>query len=105
MSGSLTTSDRGVALIEPLEPRRLFSGGGRHVHEFVTQTNIVSNGAVAAISTDPNLVNPWGVAYGPSSPFWIADNGKSVATVYDADGTIHQRVAAIPAGASGQSNP
>ena len=77
----------------------------RHYHEFVTQANIISNGAVAAISTDPNLVNPWGIAYGPNSPFWIAYNGKSVATVYDADGTIHRRVVAIPAGASAQSNP
>jgi uncharacterized protein (TIGR03118 family) len=31
---------------------------------------------------DPHLVNPWGVAEGPSSPFWVADNGEGASTLY-----------------------
>jgi len=31
---------------------------------------------------DPNLVNAWGVSFGPGSPFWVSDNGKGVATLY-----------------------
>jgi uncharacterized protein (TIGR03118 family) len=38
---------------------------------------------------DPNLKNAWGVAFSPAaSPFWIADNGTGLSTLYDGDGTI-----------------
>src|SRR5579859_204190 len=46
-----------------------------------------------AAHTDPNLINPWGVAYGPNGPFWINDNnsstfttGAGVVTIYDGNG-------------------
>jgi uncharacterized protein (TIGR03118 family) len=32
--------------------------------------------------TDPALVNPWGVSYGPTTPFWVSDNGSGMATLY-----------------------
>jgi len=51
-----------------------------------TQTNLVSDGSVAAITADPNLVNAWGLANLPGSPFWINDNGTGVATLYDGTG-------------------
>jgi hypothetical protein len=37
--------------------------------------------------TDPNLVNAWGAAYGPTSPLWVSDNGTDVSTLYD--GGVH----------------
>jgi uncharacterized protein (TIGR03118 family) len=52
----------------------------------VAQTNLVSDQAGVAAHTDPNLVNPWGIAFGPSSFFWIANNGTGTSTVYDANG-------------------
>ncbi|HSY65929.1 MAG TPA: hypothetical protein VK829_15120, partial [Terriglobales bacterium] len=38
------------------------------------QTNLVSDGAVAAPHTDKKLINPWAVAFSPGGPFWISDN-------------------------------
>jgi uncharacterized protein (TIGR03118 family) len=35
---------------------------------------------------DPNLVNPWGIALSPTSPFWVADNGTGVSTLYNGEG-------------------
>ncbi|HEX5401028.1 MAG TPA: TIGR03118 family protein [Pseudonocardiaceae bacterium] len=32
--------------------------------------------------TDPDLVNPWGLALLPTSPLWSANNGADVATLY-----------------------
>jgi hypothetical protein len=32
--------------------------------------------------TDPNLVNPWGLAVGPTGIFWVADNHTGVSTLY-----------------------
>jgi hypothetical protein len=37
------------------------------------QTNLVSDGAITAKTTDRNLQNPWGLAAFPGGPFWIAD--------------------------------
>ena len=46
------------------------------------QTNLVSDGAVPAMITDADLVNAWGLAASSTSPFWVADNGTGVATIY-----------------------
>jgi len=47
------------------------------------QTNLVSDrtGQGAQV-IDPNLKNPWGLAFGPATPLWAADNNAGVATVY-----------------------
>ena len=48
-----------------------------------SQTNLVSDlSTVGAQIVDPNLKNPWGLAFGPTTPLWVADNGTSVATLY-----------------------
>src|SRR5229473_5368405 len=65
-------------------------------HGYV-QKNLVSDGAVAATTTDPNLLNPWGIAFFPGSPFWISDNNGGVSTLYDGLGNIIPLVVKIPA--------
>jgi hypothetical protein len=32
------------------------------------------------------LVNAWGLVAGPSTPWWVADDGTDVSTLYDGDG-------------------
>ena len=39
-----------------------------------TQTNLVSDLPGLAKTTDPDLVNPWGVSFSNASPFWVSDN-------------------------------
>ena|SRR5437016_3444768 len=51
-----------------------------------TQTNLVSDVPGMARITDPNLVNPWGMALGTNSGLWVADNGSGKATTHDGDG-------------------
>jgi uncharacterized protein (TIGR03118 family) len=46
------------------------------------QTNLVSDVPGMAQLTDPDLVNPWGLAAGPATPAWVADNGTGKATLY-----------------------
>jgi len=46
------------------------------------QTNLVSDLPGLAQLTDPDLVNPWGLAAGPTTPAWVADNGTGKATIY-----------------------
>src|SRR5258708_4433688 len=44
-------------------------------------TPLVSDQAGVAAHTDPKLVNPWGVAFSPTGPFWIANNHSGTATL------------------------
>jgi len=48
--------------------------------------NLTSLGFPAATTVDPNLVNPWGVSFSATSPFWVSDNGMGVATLYNGAG-------------------
>ena len=52
------------------------------------QHNFVSDLAGRADLVDANLVNPWGLAYGATGPFWVANNGTSTSTLYKGDGTL-----------------
>jgi uncharacterized protein (TIGR03118 family) len=45
---------------------------------------------------DPNLVNPWGLAFNPTGPIWVADNGTGVSTVYASSGLPQPLVVTIP---------
>src|SRR5215813_15613162 len=49
---------------------------------------------------DPNLLNPWGLTTSPTSPFWVADNGAGVATLYNTAGSPQALVVSIPAPSS-----
>jgi hypothetical protein len=60
------------------------------------QTNLVSDGSISGTTADPNLVNPWGMAASPTSPFWVADNGSGSATIYDGAGVPNALVVTIP---------
>jgi uncharacterized protein (TIGR03118 family) len=48
------------------------------------QFNLVTDdqSANSAKIQDPSLVNAWGVSFGPSTPFWVSDNGSGVSTLY-----------------------
>jgi len=60
------------------------------------QTNLVSDLPGMAAFTDSNLVNPWGIALGPTSPFWISDNGTGLLTLYNGAGSPQALVVTVP---------
>jgi uncharacterized protein (TIGR03118 family) len=51
-----------------------------------TQTNLVSDIAGLAANRDGNLVNAWGLARSPGSPWWVGNNGTGTSTLYDGSG-------------------
>src|SRR5579864_4726346 len=51
-----------------------------------SQTNLVSNTAGVATTTDTQLLNPWGISFVPGQDFWIADNNSGTSTLYDNHG-------------------
>src|ERR1041384_4753968 len=60
------------------------------------QVNLVSDQPGVARVTDPNLVNPWGIAITPSQRIWVSDNGTGVSTIYSTAGTPAPLVVTIP---------
>jgi uncharacterized protein (TIGR03118 family) len=60
------------------------------------QVNLVSNIPGLALSTDPNLVNPWGLSHSGTSPFWVSDNGTGVSTLYNTAGTKLALTVTVP---------
>jgi uncharacterized protein (TIGR03118 family) len=85
-AGLLTTS---LALAQDAA-----SPDGNTSNSSFTQTNLVTDGgagggaSVPAKFTDPQLLNPWGIAFLPGGPFWIADNGSNLSTLYDGQGNL-----------------
>ncbi|MBC8029291.1 MAG: TIGR03118 family protein [Pyrinomonadaceae bacterium] len=49
------------------------------------QTNLISDLPGVAFTEDPFLKNPWGATLTSSSPFWVVNNGKNLATLYKGD--------------------
>ena len=73
------------------------------------QTNLVSDLPGIAAHTDANLVNPWGVSFSSTGPFWVSDNGTGVTTLYDGLGNPQAapggHLAITIAAPPGQSDP
>ncbi len=60
------------------------------------QINLVSDVAGLAATQDPNLVNPWGLTASGTSPWWVADNGTGVSTLYNGAGQKLSLVVTVP---------
>jgi uncharacterized protein (TIGR03118 family) len=51
---------------------------------------------LASSATDPDLINPWGISFSGSSPFWVSDNGTGKATLYNSVGVKQALVVSMP---------
>lgn len=72
--------------------------------QFYAQHNLVSDIPGLADHTDPNLVNAWGLDAGPTTPWWISDNGTGKATLYNvSSGAI--TIFTVPGAGGAQGNP
>jgi uncharacterized protein (TIGR03118 family) len=63
---------------------------------------LVSDVSGAAPTTDPNLVNAWGLTASSSSHWWVADNGTDKSTLYNGNtGAIVPLVVQVDGGPTG----
>jgi uncharacterized protein (TIGR03118 family) len=75
-----------------------------------TQTNLVSdvtqpaNANGTAVTVDPNLKNPWGLARGAASPWWVNNAGTGTSTLYSGAGATIPLVVTVP-NAKGVTTP
>lgn len=61
------------------------------------QTNVVSDvPGYGASRVDAKLVNPWGIAIGPTGSFWISANHSGYTTIYDRNGAERLPAISVP---------
>jgi uncharacterized protein (TIGR03118 family) len=65
--------------LERLDERNLLSGG-------YFQVNLDSDVPGLARVEEANFVNPWGLAFSPTGPFWLAENGTGSSVLLDGRG-------------------
>jgi len=76
-----------------------------------TLTDLVADTAGGtAMTVDPNLINPWGLAIAAgSAPAWVSNNGSQTSTLYDGNGIPQPPgtplIVSLAAGASGAFSP
>ena len=59
-------------------------------------TNLASDVPGLALTTDPGLVNAWGMASSATSPLWINANGSGLSEIYNGAGIKQALVVTIP---------
>jgi uncharacterized protein (TIGR03118 family) len=97
-----------------LTPNRFFSSLLGLMLVFVSSSalaqyqakSLVSNLPKGGLYNDPLLQNAWGLAYGPTGPFWVSDEASGWSTLYDGAGTPQSLQVVIPAASgSGPGSP
>jgi uncharacterized protein (TIGR03118 family) len=71
----------GLTLVAPGTASAHQSSG--HDHGLtLRQVNLVSDLKLPGVLQDPDLVNPWGLSFGPTTPLWVSNQGTSSSTLY-----------------------
>ena len=71
------------------------SAFGGIADDVFTVHNLVSDTA------DATLVNGWGLSAGPTTPWWVSDNGKNATTLYNGSGAKQALTVSVPGGPTG----
>jgi uncharacterized protein (TIGR03118 family) len=66
---------------------------------------LISQGFAPAANVDPHLINPWGMSYSATSPFWISNQGDGTSTLYTGTGAPQALVVTIPSPSGPPSGP
>ncbi len=83
-TAALIAAVTAVAITLRARPAQSFDAGH---HSTYLRTDMVSDNtaSVPAAVQDKRLVNAWGLAFSPTSPFWINDNNSGLSTLYAFD--------------------
>jgi uncharacterized protein (TIGR03118 family) len=69
----------------------IFNACSKGIHE-----NPKNSGINASSAIDKNLVNAWGIAFGPSGGIWVSANHTGLSTIYDIHGSVLRPPVTIP---------
>jgi uncharacterized protein (TIGR03118 family) len=68
---------------------------------YSVQALVSDSSTTPAASTDTSLVNGWGLSAGPTTPWWVSDNGTNESTLYSGSGAKVPLTVSVPGGPSG----
>jgi uncharacterized protein (TIGR03118 family) len=71
------------------------------VDDVFTVHDLVSDTSASAPTTDAALVNGWGLSAGPTTPWWVSNNGTNTSTLYNGSGAKQALTVAVPGGPTG----
>jgi uncharacterized protein (TIGR03118 family) len=77
------------------------SAFGGIADDVFTVHNLVSDTSGSAPASDATLVNGWGLSAGPTTPWWVSDNGKNATTLYNGSGVKQALTVAVPGAPTG----
>ena len=78
MKNTSATQGKSTLFLAVLLLALAFSFSTAEVANGYVQSNLVSNIPGLAAHTDSNLVNPWGISFSGTSPFWVSNNGSGL---------------------------
>jgi len=55
--------------------------------------------------TDSKLINPWGISFSSTGPFWVSDNNSGFSTLYDGTGKPQSLIVTIPGPGGAKGTP
>jgi uncharacterized protein (TIGR03118 family) len=65
------------------------------------QDDVFSVHTLVTDSADASLVNGWGLSAGPTTPWWVSDNGSNNSTLYNGSGAKQALTVSVPGGPTG----
>jgi uncharacterized protein (TIGR03118 family) len=77
------------------------SASGGIADDVFTVHALVSDVSGTAPATDAALVNGWGLSAGPTTPWWVSNNGTDTSTLYNGSGAKQALTVAVPGGPTG----
>lgn len=73
--------------------------------DFNIVNEVADQASAGAHTTDPLLINPWGLSQAPGGPLWVANNETSTSTLYNASFDKIPLTVIIPGVNGDESNP
>jgi uncharacterized protein (TIGR03118 family) len=77
------------------------SAAGGVADDVFTVHNLVGDTTSSAPNADASLVNGWGLSAGPTTPWWVSNNGTNTSTLYSGTGSKVALTVAVPGGPTG----
>ena len=77
------------------------SASGGIADDVFTVHPLIGDAAGSAPAADATLVNGWGLSAGPTTPWWVSDNGTNASTLYNGSGAKQALTVAVPGAPTG----
>jgi len=77
------------------------SASGAIADDVFTVHPLIGDAAGSASAADATLVNGWGLSAGPTTPWWVSDNGTNATTLYNGSGAKQALTVSVPGAPTG----